>query len=181
MVYVALLRGINVGGKSKVEMARLKAVFEATGCQLVQTYINSGNVVFEDARDIDTLTPLLENAIAEQFGFTVPVVLRNLPTTQMLCSKIPKTWTNDSNQRTDVLFLWQSHDQPNIMDTIPHKPEIERVRYIEGAIVWNIDRQNATRSSLTKLVGTNIYKFMTIRNINTVRKLRTLMEALQTS
>ena len=50
MVYVALLRGVNVGGKNKMEMARLKATFEAAGMKDVTTYINSGNVIFSDNR-----------------------------------------------------------------------------------------------------------------------------------
>ena len=49
-VYLALLRGINVGGKNKVPMAELKACFEELGCENVRTYIASGNVMFESNR-----------------------------------------------------------------------------------------------------------------------------------
>jgi uncharacterized protein (DUF1697 family) len=70
MVYVALLRGINVGGKNKVEMKRLKAVFEAAGMESVRTYISSGNVIFSSSiRSKARLAKLLEEAIAKRFRF----------------------------------------------------------------------------------------------------------------
>ena len=68
MVYVALLRGINVGGKNKVGMKELKAAFEEAGMTSVRTYINSGNVIFSSGiRGRARLGALLEEAIA-QFG-----------------------------------------------------------------------------------------------------------------
>jgi uncharacterized protein (DUF1697 family) len=72
VVYVALLRGINVGGKNKMEMARLKATFESAGMKDVTTYINSGNVVFTDnRRKPATINRTLEKAIEADFGFAI--------------------------------------------------------------------------------------------------------------
>ena len=67
MTYVALLRGINVGGNNKVEMARLKKVFESLGFINVRTYINSGNVIF----DTDT-TDIVHAVNSTLFKFRVP-------------------------------------------------------------------------------------------------------------
>lgn len=172
---MALLRGINVGGKSRVEMARLKASFETLGCHDVSTYINSGNVIFRDDRPSSELVPLIEKAIAKEFGLPVRVVLRSLPNIQKLCEKIPSDWANDQEQKTDVLFLWDEIDSEDILDKVRINAEIENARYIGGALVWNIGRENVTRGGAIKLIKTDLYRHMTIRNINTVRKLYELM------
>lgn len=76
--HVALLRGVNVGGKNRLPMQELAALFEAAGCTGVRTYIQSGNVAFRaDARTAKTLAGTNEAAIAQRFGFTAPVVLRS--------------------------------------------------------------------------------------------------------
>lgn len=175
MIYVALLRGINVGGNAKVEMAKLKASFESLGCADVVTYINSGNVIFSDARKPDALVPLIEKAIEHDFGLNIRVILRDQANIQLLNQKIPADWTNDSVQKTDVLFLWDEINKPNILDKVIIKPELERVLYLPGALVWNIGRADVTRGGAIKLIKTSLYAHMTVRNINTVRKLNQLM------
>ena len=97
--YVALLRGVNVGGKKKLEMAQLRRAFEELGCSDVATYINSGNVVFRDRRRASTLTKLAEQALG------VRVAIRELAQLEALLATIPDEWTNDKAQKTDVAFL----------------------------------------------------------------------------
>ena len=177
--YVALLRGINVGGKTKVDMATLRETVAGVGCDEVGTYINSGNVVFKDARSARTLVPKIERAIEDEFGFPVPVQLRDLPAIRRLCKAIPDEWTNDKELKTDVMFIAPKLDKPGLLDSIVHDPEIETVLHVPGAIVWNISRKNAGRSNAMRLVrDREIYSLMTIRNVNTVRKLRELLERL---
>lgn len=173
---MALLRGINVGGNRKVEMAKLKQYLEGLGFTNVQTYINSGNVIFSSDKTEAELARLIEQTIENKFGFYVPTIVRDKKEIELLVQKIPIEWANDTQQRTDVMFLWPEVDLPSIVDMIEFKPEIERVIYLPGALVWNINREFVTQSSMTELVGTNIYKQMTIRNINTVRKLYLLMD-----
>jgi uncharacterized protein (DUF1697 family) len=179
MIYLALLRGINVGGKTKVEMPRLKAVFEALGCQDVTTYINSGNVIFSDKRTAKDLVPLIEAALNKEFKLSLRVVLRDAANLKKLCHKIPSKWTNDGEQKTDVMFLWEEIDSKDILQKIVIKPEIENVLHVDGALVWNIGRQNVTKGSSIKLIKTDVYLHMTVRNVNTVRKLHSLMSAKQ--
>jgi uncharacterized protein (DUF1697 family) len=176
MVYVALLRGINVGGKARIEMSILKAVFEELGFTNVKTYINSGNVVFATSqRDTVKLCQQIESAIEQKFGFAVPTLVCSQTQLASILENIPTSWTNDQQMRCDVLFLWSELDSPDIIERIPHKPEIEDVRYTPGAVVWRIDRANVKRGSMIKIIGTDVYKKITIRNINTVRKLSELM------
>lgn len=173
--YVALLRGLNVGGKARVEMPRLKAVFEGVGCADVLTYINSGNVVFSDPRKPKVLVNVLEAAIEQAFGFRVPIVLRTDSQIAEICNAIPADWTNDVEQKTDVLFLWNEIDNPGILKQIANDPELERVLFVAGALVWNVARENVTRGNGMKLVKSDFYQLMTVRNINTVRKLNELL------
>jgi uncharacterized protein (DUF1697 family) len=174
--YVALLRGINVGGKARVEMPRLKNVFEKNGMTDVLTYINSGNIIFSDKRSHIELKPIIEAAIADEFGFDVYVVLRERANIALLDSKIPSSWTNDTKLKTDVMFLWDEIDDKSILKKIVINPKIENVLYLPGALIWNIGRENVTRGGGVKLIKTDLYKQMTVRNINTVRKLNELMK-----
>jgi len=175
--YVALLRGINVGGKTKVDMPTLRGLVANLGCDDVRTYINSGNVLFRDSRSPRTLVPRLEDAIQAEFGFPVAVQVRDLPAIRRLCEAIPDGWTNDKEQKTDVMFIPAELDKPRLLDSITHDPEIENVLHAPGAIVWNISRRNQSRGNATRLVKSELYPRMTIRNVNTVRKLRELLEA----
>jgi uncharacterized protein (DUF1697 family) len=79
--------------------------------------------------------------------------------------------------RCDVMFLWEGFDRKDILTELKIKPEIEDVVYVPGAVIWRIDRSNVTKSRLFKNIGTDLYKGMTIRNSNTVRKLAEMMES----
>jgi uncharacterized protein (DUF1697 family) len=176
MIYVALLRGINVGGKARVEMPKLKAIFERLGHTDVVTYINSGNVIFTaNATSPHQLSQAIEAAIEADFGFAVPVVLRSREQIKQICDRVPADWINDGQtMKTDVMFLWKKYDSPDAISYFKYKPEIEQLVYVGGALVWNITREYITRGSVIKMIGTDIYKHMTVRNINTVRKLSDL-------
>ncbi|HSX14753.1 MAG TPA: DUF1697 domain-containing protein [Candidatus Saccharimonadales bacterium] len=182
MIYAALLRGINVGGTGKVEMAKLKVTFERLGLSAVKTYINSGNVIFlTESRDQQQLTAQIEAAIEHDFGFSVKVLLRNIDQVEKLVEAIPNSWVNDTNMKCDVLFLWPEIDDPNIVEQLPNDPEIEDVKYFPGAVVWRIDRGKVIESKMVKLVGTKLHKQMTARNSNTVCKIYDLMLALKSA
>ena len=177
MIYVALLRGVNVGGKNRVEMKRLKTAFEEAGFESVRTYINSGNVIFSTTRRAKaTLESLIEDVIEKDAGFRVPVVVRDLKSMRAVVKAMPKSWANDGKTKCDVLFLWDDVNRPSVVKKLKYRPEIEDVKYVSGALIWRVDQKNATRSGLMRLAGTPLYKRMTIRNANTARKLLELME-----
>lgn len=174
--YVALLRGINVGGNKKVEMSKLKNVFESLKFTNVSTYINSGNVIFEsDVKDITTLHKDIEKALKKHFGFEISMVIRDAKTIQKLCKAIPQNWTNDTEQKTNVLFLWDEFDSKKSIGLITTS-SVDTLIYSNGAIIWNIQKADYNKSGMHKFIGTKIYKNMTARNVNTVRKLGELMK-----
>lgn len=170
--YVSFLRGINVGGNNKVEMPKLKKAFESLGFDNVSTYINSGNVIFETNKK--DLEPLIEKTLKKIFGFEIRVVVRDAKNINKLCREISRDWLNDTEQRTDVLFLWDEFNSKKSINVIK-VTEVDTLKYIDGAIVWNIKRKDVPRSGMRRFIGTLIYKNMTARNINTVRKLNELL------
>lgn len=176
MLYVALLRGINVGGNRKVDMKRLAATFERTGMRSVRTYINSGNVIFVDeTRDAAALVAALEPAIEADFGFPVPVIVRDAGAIRATVAGLDSAWANDHVAKCDVLFLRPEVDHPDILKQLTIKPTIDEVVYVPGAVLWRVEREKVTRSGLMKIVGTDLYSKMTVRNCNTLHKLADLM------
>lgn len=180
MIYVALLRGINVGGNNKINMKELKGAFEEAGMTSVQTYINSGNIVFADAsRPKAEIVEVLEAAIFTHFGLRIKVLVYSLDEYSRIAYAVPSEWTNDDTLKSDVLFLWEEVDDESVMEQLPLKPEIDRAQYVPGAILWSVDRDKVTKSGMSKIVGTKLYKLVTIRNVNSVRKIHELMKALE--
>lgn len=180
MIYVALLRGINVGGNNKIEMAKLKLTFETLGFTKVKTYINSGNIIFATSiQDTAQIVLKIEDAIQQEFSLNIPVVVRSLSQIQETCKALPDSWMNDSTMKCDILFLWSEVDNESAIHEISVKRDLVDLKYTPGAIIWRTDRDNVTRGGFDKFIAAPIYKKITIRNCNTVRKLRSLMEEIE--
>lgn len=106
MIYVALLRGINVGGNNKISMQELKTTFEDAGMTSVVTYINSGNVVFSDSvYKQSELASLLEEGILKDFGLAIKVLVRSLDEIAEVMGALPDPWQNNKEMKSDVMFL----------------------------------------------------------------------------
>lgn len=171
MNYVALLRGINVGGNHTVEMKKLKSLCESLGFENVSTYINSGNIVFEGNGTTENIRKILHENISNEFGFDVPTLVKSQQDMIRIAEAAPKQWVNDATQRTDVAYLFPEVDSEKIIDDLPIKKEFISLKYVKGALLWNIKRENINKSQLVKLISHKIYKFMTVRNVNTARYL----------
>lgn len=179
MRYVALLRGVNVGGNHRVPKAEFQAVLEGLGFQDVVIYINSGNAVFTS--DDEVRASVVQRALETHFGFTIPTLVLPRDKIKAIAAAIPPGWTNDapkpdkSGQKSDVLYLFDDINAPDILERLGHNPEIETMLYVDGAVVANITRKNQSKGSLQKLVGTKLYAQVTIRNIATAKKLAELV------
>jgi len=180
LIYIALLRGINVGGNNMMNMKQLKGTFERAGMERVTTYINSGNIVFAaDGQTHQVLSARLEAAIASDFGFPIRVIVRSLPEIQAVIEALPENWSNNEQMKSDVLFLWEEVDDASVLDKLPLKPGIGTLLYVPGAVMFSVDRADVNKSGLTKLIGTKLYGYMTLRNVNTLRKIHALMLAAE--
>lgn len=178
MIYVAFLRGINVGGNNKVEMKKLKSTFELLGFINVVTYINSGNVIFEDSsKRQDAIVSKIEKAIKNDFQLNIKALVRDLKNIETIVQILPLSWVKNKLMRTDIMFLWEEFDSPGVLEQL-RITLVDNVNYVSGAVLWNIAEKDYSKSGMTKLIGTEIYKHMTIRNVNTVRKVYQIMSDL---
>src|SRR6267378_5950857 len=175
MTYVAFLRGVNVGGKGIVSMAAIKEALVALGLSDVRTYINSGNVIFSTrASDTQKLGARIEKALEERTGMPIRVLVTDHKGLKKLVAAIPRHWVDDKTMRTYVLMLWKELDDPKILERLPVRPGVDELRYTPGAVVWRVDRDKVGRSQMNRIVGTPLYKKITIRSANTMRKLNEL-------
>ena len=175
MTYVAFLRGVNVGGKGIVSMAAIKEALIALGLSDVRTYINSGNVIFSTrASDTQKLGARIEKTLDQATGMAIKVLVIDHKTLRKMVGAIPRNWVDDKTMRTYVLLLWKELDDRTILDRLPIKPGVDELRYTPGAVVWRVDRKNVGRSQMNRIVGTPLYKKVTIRSANTMRKLNEL-------
>ncbi|MFS0674717.1 DUF1697 domain-containing protein [Ornithinibacillus sp. 179-J 7C1 HS] len=178
MIYIALLRGINVGGNNKIDMKLLKQSFERVGMKNVVTYINTGNIIFtQDGLSKSELSGALEEVIYTDFGFQIRVIVRSLNDIRNIIQAIPDSWKNDKEMKSDVMFLWDEVDNQSVLEQLVIKPDVDTVKYVPGAILWSIDKKNLTKSGMSKIIGTKLYKLVTVRNVNTARKIYELMQA----
>lgn len=169
--YIALLRGINVGGTRRVEMKRLKALCESLGYSQVETYKNSGNLIFRSSKKLAVLEKELVSSMQAEFGFEIQTLLKSAQAMRKIADALPTTWQNDDRQRSDVAYLFPEIDTPKILAELPLKKGFVDLRYTHGAVFWNIERKNYSKSQLNKLISHKLYQLMTVRNINTARAL----------
>jgi uncharacterized protein (DUF1697 family) len=175
--YVALLRGINVGGKSTIRMAELRECVDELGYTRVRTYIASGNLLFESgARSAAKLDAELERAIEKRFGLPVPVVVRSATEIRRIVERVPGHWLDAPHLRVTVAFLLREANARSLAKGLTPKEGIDEVATAPGALLWAIRRDALTRTGL-RLVGTDPYKQMTLRNLNTTLKLAELLGA----
>lgn len=178
MRFVALLRGINVGGKTLVKMADLKECAETLGLDNVSTFIASGNLLFESAeRDPAKLESMIERAIEERFALPVKVVVLSSAEYSRIVRAVPKAWAGDATLRANVAFVRRGTDAKTIVRELRPDAAVEQVKAVKGAILWATKRDALNRSVMRKLIGGAAYKELTVRNLNTTLKLRELLAA----
>jgi len=176
-VFVALLRGVNVGGNNMISMSSLKKSFEALGFNDVVTYINSGNIIFKSKEaDARKLESKIEKMLLKEYQLDSRVVLRSLSEMEKLVKNLPRNWNDDSGWRYNVIFLRHTIDSEKILAELEVKKDIEEVVYYPGALLWRAQISELTRTNMLKLSSRKMYQDMTIRNQNTTRKLYELMK-----
>jgi uncharacterized protein (DUF1697 family) len=170
--YVALLRGINVGGKTLVKMADLRTCAEELGLDEVSTFIASGNLLFESReRSAARLETKIERAIEKRFELPVKVVVLDRAAYARIVKAIPKSWAGDKTLRANVAFVRRGTNAKEVVRQLQPDAAVEEVKALDGAILWATKRDAVMR----KLIGGAAYKELTVRNLNTTLKLQELM------
>jgi uncharacterized protein (DUF1697 family) len=176
--HVALLRGINVGGRNPVGMADLRAAFEAAGYGSVSTYIQSGNVLFDaDARGAP-LEDEIEAVLERRFGFPLVVVVRSHRQLRSVVTKAPDGFGQSPDlHHSDVLFLKGGLTSRRAMGVVELRDGVDRAWAGSGVLYFERLSARRTASRMNRIVGTPEYKQMTIRSWATTTKLLGLLDA----
>ena len=176
--YVALLRGINVGGKNLIRMLALKACFEDLGFEDVRTYIQSGNVLFSTTGSNATLTKQIEAALSKTFNYESRVVVRSRKQMNDIVTNAPKGFGSDpATYRYNVIFLKEPLTAAKAMKSVTTKAGVDQAFAGKGVLYFSYLISKATQSHVTRIITMPVYQSMTIRNWNTTTKLLNMMEA----
>jgi uncharacterized protein (DUF1697 family) len=177
--FVALLRGINVGGKNLIKMSELKRCFEKQGFSKVRTFIASGNVLFDcESSQGPALVRRIEAALEQTFDYRASIVLRSAKQLREIVARAPSGFGADpAKYRYDVIFLKEPLTAAVALTTVRTKPGVDQACAGRGAIYFSRLVARATESQLSKLATLPVYKSMTIRNWNTTTKLALLLSA----
>jgi uncharacterized protein (DUF1697 family) len=180
--YIALLRGINVGGKNIIKMIDLKRVFEAMGLCEIQTYIQSGNVLFKSNETEELLRKKIEHEIKVTFGFSVTVTLRTSEELEGIIRNCPfsaeevlKAESTSEGESLYVAFLTNAPLQENIERFDTYRSESDEYKIV-GREVFLLFHNSIRNSKLAN----NLQKLdvpATTRNWKTINKLAILAKA----
>jgi len=181
MKYIALLRGVNVGGNNKVPMRDLKTCFEKAGFLNVSTYINSGNVLFDAVeKDIIKLIHRCEEILLKSFGFPISLTVIDGNSLREALEQAPDWWGEDPEAKHNAIFVIPPATADDVCGEVGTiKPEYEKVAAYQNVIFWSAPLATFSRTRWSKVVGTKAYQHITIRNANTARKLLELAAPLE--
>ena len=176
-IYVALLRGINVGGHNKLPMQDLRDILAALGCEDIKTYIQSGNAVFRSGDDQTTLRSKIETAVDKQFGFTPKVLLLTIDDYQSILSANPFPEATDNPKSLHVSFLSEVPLDPNLDALDALKSPTENYALLANAFYLHAP-DGIGRSKLAAKVEKCLGVQTTGRNWRTVIKVAELAKSI---
>ncbi len=174
MKFIILLRGINISGKNKISMPKLKKVLEDNGFKNVITYINSGNIVLES--DIESKKLLKEKIfeiIKEEFELEIPIFITTEAELVDVLNNSPDWWDKgDKNIYDNLIFIIPPAKFDEIYTTIGLPSEnIDNIKEYKNFIFWSFDLKNYRKSNWwIKTASTNVKDKITIRTASTIKK-----------
>lgn len=176
--YIALLRGINVGGKNKLSMPLLKNAFENAGFSSVKTYINSGNIIFSYSKvDQKTLIQKIEALIHDEFQLTIPVTVVTVDEINATLKNAPDWWDQADETIHYAIFLIPPITIEEVSTAVGDiLPEYEQIYFGENVIYWSAPRKTFNKARWSKIASSKVNNQVTIRNSNTVKKLMALCQ-----
>jgi uncharacterized protein (DUF1697 family) len=175
--HLALLRGVNVGGRNMVKMADLRATFEQMDFAEVATYIQSGNVLFRAPRQRRAqLATRIETELSGRFGLELKVVLLTEAELRAVVDRAPPGFGAESHL-SDVIFLRKPLSVSKAMGLVELRDGVDRAWAGKGVVYFARLAARASGSRLSRLAARPEYKQMTVRNWNTTRKLLALIDS----
>ncbi|WP_284642861.1 DUF1697 domain-containing protein [Paenibacillus silviterrae] len=178
MIYIALLRGINVGGHKKIKMSELKEALEQAGLVRVQTYIQSGNVLFESEETEEVLQARMEQTIREAFGFEVSIMVRTLEEWRGILAQCPFDTENELAGKRVHAALLTAAPAASAVEALPAWTHPIEKFHINGREIYFQFGEQMQDSKLPNHLM-KLKQPMTLRNWNTMSKLAQLAEGMQ--
>ena len=178
MKYVLLLRGINVGGKHKVSMSKLKEQLLSIGFENVSSYINSGNLFFSSLENHEICITKINSLLETNYDFSIPFALITKEEYLEEKAELPDWWKEDM-ARKDVLFFSCKFNKSSILDFIDKSTFRNEVVHVgKHAVFWGkYDESEYLKTTYhKKLIKQDFYKKITIRNANTFEKIAKILE-----
>ena len=172
--YIALLRGINVSGQKKIQMAYLRKLFETLGLKDVQSYIQSGNVVFdiEDNISVSDLHQNIENAIQNQYGFFVPVLITTPGSIEQILTRNPYKKEAILEPNRVLITLLQDTPDPTLLASLcnlEYPPD--RFEYNENSVFIHCPNGSGKSKLSNNFLETKLKVKATSRNYQTLKKI----------
>ena len=168
MKYVAFLRAINVGGHAIIQMADLKKMFESAGLENVQTYIQSGNVIFESEEDEDSLVKQLERQVEKVAEYKIHVFVRTMQNVQSIADKSP--FTPKDGEMGYVTFLSKKPDKKSQQALLSFRSEADDFAF-KGRELYSLRRDREKSIFSGNIVEKTLKTPSTTRNLNTISKI----------
>ncbi|MDH3613287.1 MAG: DUF1697 domain-containing protein [Gammaproteobacteria bacterium] len=168
--YVALFRGINVGGKHSLPMQDLRDILSSLGCEDVQTYIQSGNAVFSSVVDAQSLSGQIKDAIEKRCGFGPPVLLLTVERFQAIAAANPFPDGEETPKLLHVAFLTAVAPNPDLEALHALKAPSEQF-LLCGDAFYLYAPDGIGRSKLAVKIDRHLGVATTARNWRTVTKL----------
>lgn len=171
--YIALLRGINVGGNNKIVMPELKAAFERQEFKNVVTYINSGNILFDSGLELQAVKTACESLLEKDFGLKITVGIISASDLIEALEHAPEWWNNGADSKHNAIFVIPPATAEEVCASVGEaKPEYENVAFHSNVIFWSAPIKTFSHTRWSKVVtNKSVYNLITIRNANTVLKL----------
>ncbi len=179
--YVALLKGINVGGKNIIKMADLKQLLAGMGFADIHTYIQSGNILFDSGKEEENLQIALEKGIQERFGFRVPVIIRTANELKHIVNQCPFTSEEigkaESHTEVEVFYLVLfgkplSKEEMTLLSSVESGNETYKISDRNMYMLLNDSIRNSKLAASLQKIKTP----STVRNWKTICTLLTLIE-----
>jgi uncharacterized protein (DUF1697 family) len=178
--YVALLRGINVGGNNVIRMGSLREAFERAGCTCVKTYIQSGNVIFDSKTgNVARVLSAVKKSLSISFDYHSAVFLYTAKEYMEIIRKAPPDFGSQPDfYKYDVWFLKPPLTGMEVVALASVREDVDQLYAGEGAVYTTRQIKRLPQSRLSKINQLPIYHKITIRNWNTSRRLSELLDQL---
>ena len=179
MIYLALLRGVNVGGNNKIDMRQLTSAFHEAGLRDILTYLNSGNVIFSSALDESAVKTICESAIAKNFGLSIAVAILTSHELADALANAPDWWGSAPGVKHNAIFVISPAKAQDVCAEVGEiKPAYERCACHGKLIFWSAPVETFSKTRWASVSKRATYQKITIRNANTAFKLADLIRKI---